>query len=299
MAITGNMFLVRDGVRMATDDVDLHPRTAVGIDRDTGQLLLLVIDGRQDISRGYTMMELAKLFEQLGAEDALNLDGGGSSIMLGRQLDGSLAVVNSPSDGRPGPVANGLEVTYDAVAGQLSRAQRPPGTSTSATVVIGAKHSGIGLGTSVGGDDQPGVARGDGHVRGRVAADRDHRAVERMPSGTSVSATTVLHLRRQRVRLELRGELLDGACRPPAVRRPRTSRRPPRSRSASATSSKSTSSPAPVSLRGRSDSVGESAPWASRTPSAIGAVRSSPAGPALLVTAGTERGDQQEGEAGS
>ena len=114
MALTGNTFLVRDGVRVAKDDVDLHPRTAIGIDRDTGQLLLLVIDGRQDLSRGSTMKELAKLFQRLGAEDALNLDGGGSSIMLGRQLDGSLAVLNSPSDGHPRPVANGLEVTYDA-----------------------------------------------------------------------------------------------------------------------------------------------------------------------------------------
>ena len=58
------------------------------------------------------MKELAKLFQRLGVEDALNLDGGGSSIMVGRQVDGSLAVLNSPSDGHPRPVANGLEVTY-------------------------------------------------------------------------------------------------------------------------------------------------------------------------------------------
>jgi hypothetical protein len=115
MAITGNTFILRDGVPVSTNDVDLHPRTAIGIDRDTGQLLLLVVDGRQDVSRGSTMKELADMFLALGAEDALNLDGGGSSIMLARQADGSLAVLNSPSDGHPRPVANGLEVTYDAV----------------------------------------------------------------------------------------------------------------------------------------------------------------------------------------
>jgi hypothetical protein len=114
MAVTGNTFILRDGVRFSRDDVDLHPRTAIGIDRDTGQLLLLVVDGRQQVSRGSTMKELAKLFQRLGAEDALNLDGGGSSIMLLRQVDGSLAVANSPSDGHPRPVANGLEVTYVA-----------------------------------------------------------------------------------------------------------------------------------------------------------------------------------------
>ena len=116
MAVTGDAFLLRDGVRVARDDVDLHPRTAIGIDHDTAQLLLLVVDGRQPFSRGSTMKELAKLFQRLGAEDALNLDGGGSSIMLARQADGSLAVLNSPSDGHPRAVANGLEVTYDAGA---------------------------------------------------------------------------------------------------------------------------------------------------------------------------------------
>ena len=115
MAVTGNTFILRDGVRVSKDDVDVHPRTAIGIDRDTGQLLLLVVDGRQSFSRGATMKELAKLFQRLGAEDALNLDGGGSSIMLGRRPDGSLAVLNSPSDGHPRPVANGLEVTFDPV----------------------------------------------------------------------------------------------------------------------------------------------------------------------------------------
>jgi exopolysaccharide biosynthesis protein len=117
VALTGSQFLVRDAARMPADDVDLHPRTAIGIDRDTGQLLLVVMDGRQEASRGSTLKELATLFLRLGAEDALNLDGGGSSIMLARQLDGSLAVLSSPSDGHPRPVANGLEVTYDVPVG--------------------------------------------------------------------------------------------------------------------------------------------------------------------------------------
>jgi hypothetical protein len=117
MAVTGDTFILRDGVRVSTDDVDRHPRTAVALDRDTGQLLLLVVDGRQELSRGVTMKELAGLLQRLGAEDALNLDGGGSSIMVARQADGSLAVLSSPSDGHPRPVANGLEVTFDAPAG--------------------------------------------------------------------------------------------------------------------------------------------------------------------------------------
>ena len=82
VAITGNKVLLLHGVRRVVDDLEMHPRTAIGIDRDTGQVLMLVVDGRQSFSRGYTMVELANLMTTLGAEDALNLDGGGSSTML-------------------------------------------------------------------------------------------------------------------------------------------------------------------------------------------------------------------------
>ena len=82
VAISGNKVLLLHGVRRVVDDLELHPRTAIGIDRDTGRILMLVVDGRQTFSRGYTMVELANLMQTLGAEDALNLDGGGSSTML-------------------------------------------------------------------------------------------------------------------------------------------------------------------------------------------------------------------------
>jgi len=112
VAISGNKVLLLHGVRRVVDDMELHPRTAVGIDRDTGQVLMLVVDGRQSFSRGYTMVELANLLTTLGAEDALNLDGGGSSTMLGLGPDGVLGLLNSPSDGVERQVANGLQVTY-------------------------------------------------------------------------------------------------------------------------------------------------------------------------------------------
>lgn len=116
MAITGNVFLIRDGVRKARDDRDMHPRTAVGIDYDAGVIFLLVIDGRQDFSRGYTMVELATLMEYLGADEALNLDGGGSSTMVAKRPSGKVKVLNSPSDGQQRAVPNGLEVFYDPTA---------------------------------------------------------------------------------------------------------------------------------------------------------------------------------------
>ena len=45
-------------------------------------------------SAGYTLSELADKLISLGAVDALNFDGGGSSAMIGK--DG--AVLNRPSD---------------------------------------------------------------------------------------------------------------------------------------------------------------------------------------------------------
>ena len=58
-----------------------HPRTAAGITAD-GSLLLLLVDGRQRLSRGVRLEELAAIMVGLGAEEALNLDGGGSSSLV-------------------------------------------------------------------------------------------------------------------------------------------------------------------------------------------------------------------------
>lgn len=113
--ISGSEVVLQDGKVLARDDVEQHPRTAVGIDDDTGQVLLLVVDGRQDFSRGYTLREVGRALRRLGAESGLNLDGGGSSTLVGPALDpdGGLQVLNSPSDGHPRKVANGLVVYAD------------------------------------------------------------------------------------------------------------------------------------------------------------------------------------------
>jgi hypothetical protein len=72
---------------------DLHPRTAIGTLRD-GRALLLVVDGRQPgFSDGMSLDELARLLIELGAHEAINLDGGGSTTMV---IEGK--VVNRPSD---------------------------------------------------------------------------------------------------------------------------------------------------------------------------------------------------------
>ena len=80
------------------------PRTAVGI-RPDGTLLILVADGRSSVSAGLTLNELARYLQKLGASQAVNFDGGGSSEMV---LNGR--IVNRPSDGEERPVSIALGI---------------------------------------------------------------------------------------------------------------------------------------------------------------------------------------------
>ena len=68
-----------------------NPRTAVGYLGDN-HYVLVVADGRATESQGLTLLELAKFMQSLGATQAYNLDGGGSSTMY---YDG--AVINNPT----------------------------------------------------------------------------------------------------------------------------------------------------------------------------------------------------------
>jgi hypothetical protein len=117
VAVGGRQVLVADGEVVTTDDTELHPRTAVGIDTDTGKVLLVVVDGRSESSSGYTLVQLAGLMVQLGAEEALNLDGGGSSTMAVTPPGGVLTVANSPSDGQQRRVPEGLELVHSPPIG--------------------------------------------------------------------------------------------------------------------------------------------------------------------------------------
>lgn len=91
---------------------EAHPRTAVAANRHTGVAWWVVADGRQPgYSEGITLPELTALLQELGATDAINLDGGGSSTMA-LSVQGQAQVMNSPFHtaipGRERPVANHL-----------------------------------------------------------------------------------------------------------------------------------------------------------------------------------------------
>ena len=119
-AVGGNGVLLRDGqVPARLDSVGnegfrgRHPRTAVGFDRRGRRLLLVTVDGRQPgYSVGMTLRELATLMRGLGAEEALNLDGGGSTtfVVPDLQTTDGVTIANRPSDKTERKVANGLAV---------------------------------------------------------------------------------------------------------------------------------------------------------------------------------------------
>jgi hypothetical protein len=117
---------VLDGVPTIREAFALrrHPRSAVAL-RPDGTVLIVAVDGRQPgYSDGMTLPELTTLLRELGATEALNLDGGGSTTLVVRG-----AIVNRPSeaDGER-PVANALLVLGPAegvCAGGGGAAARP------------------------------------------------------------------------------------------------------------------------------------------------------------------------------
>lgn len=110
-AVSGRQMLLDNGVQQSRS-TRLEPRTAVGVTRDGKRLFILVADGRRkEYSNGLSYADMAQIFKRLGAYDAINLDGGGSSSFSIEVATGDFEPINRPSD-RSGerPVPNGLAV---------------------------------------------------------------------------------------------------------------------------------------------------------------------------------------------
>ena len=139
-ALGGNAILVRSGSVYQTPTIGAYrePRTAVGIKRD-GTIFFITVDGRQNgYSAGISISDLARLMIDLGAYDALNLDGGGSSTFISRKLGSSdLILKNRPSGGVMRGVGNSwLVVNKEQSDGIISLAHIEPFHKT---FKIGAK----------------------------------------------------------------------------------------------------------------------------------------------------------------
>ena len=118
-AIAGDRMLILGGdIAPDLDDEAIHPRTAIGVNKNGRYIYLVVVDGRQPFySTGATFQELAELLKDLGAHYAMALDGGGSSTLVIENENGEAEVLNSPIDqlipGKERAVANhfGVYVT--------------------------------------------------------------------------------------------------------------------------------------------------------------------------------------------
>ena len=113
--------LVRDGAPIVRDgedpegfsagqaqfDTDItdgrHPRAAIGV--AGGMVLSAVCDGRSPHDAGMTLAEMAAYMAELGAESAINLDGGGSASLV---CDGEL--VNAPRELEGDPIPGGRPI---------------------------------------------------------------------------------------------------------------------------------------------------------------------------------------------
>ncbi|MEU2065078.1 phosphodiester glycosidase family protein [Streptomyces sp. NPDC013455] len=108
----GGFPVLRGGAALAgLDDTTSAVRTVVGVKGGGRQLLLLALDGSADYRTGLTVAEEAATMRSLGATDAFNLDGGGSTEMVTRDTGAAAVTVrNHPSGGAERPVSNGIGV---------------------------------------------------------------------------------------------------------------------------------------------------------------------------------------------
>ena len=113
--IAGNVMLVAGGKVVPQRNQDKHPRTVVGLNDRGTRLVILVVDGRRPgVASGMSYDESAREMLRLGCKTAINLDGGGSSVMVLRDPETHRwRVLNQPSDGQERPVANVLGITLD------------------------------------------------------------------------------------------------------------------------------------------------------------------------------------------
>ena len=107
--ISGGPLLVRDGVSTTAQEQDAegfdrrfygwwHPRTAVCVKADGTLVFVTITAANPKVRRGVKLSRLADLLLELGARDALNLDGGGSTMMI---INGEIVSTRLPPPPKP------------------------------------------------------------------------------------------------------------------------------------------------------------------------------------------------------
>ncbi len=114
MSATGGAILLKDGKIPDKFSIVIsgkRARTAAGSTKDGKQLILVTVDGRTNMEIGMDQTDMAKLMLELGAYNAINFDGGGSTTMVARHPgENQVSLINNPSDGSQRKVAAGLGI---------------------------------------------------------------------------------------------------------------------------------------------------------------------------------------------
>lgn len=122
-AIGGGSIILKDGELSLTNinNKGNEPRTGIGVNKDETELILVTLDGRDSSFKGVSQEMFGAILRELGAHNALNLDGGGSTTMALKPIDEDKAVVvNKPSDGGERSVVNAIGVFSNSPVGDLS-----------------------------------------------------------------------------------------------------------------------------------------------------------------------------------
>ncbi|WP_411719763.1 phosphodiester glycosidase family protein [Mycetocola sp.] len=214
LAVSGSQRLLVDGAQTKDDQVEAA-RTAVGVSKDGTVVYVASIEGRAGDARGMTVQELGRLLLDLGAHNAVNLDGGGSTTLVAR-APGTDAptLVNRPSDGTERVVANSLAFFSSAPAAVLADvAISTASTNDEADAVfpgLSRTVTGTGLDANYAGMDVAGefAASNDG-VTVEQVGDASARVTGVKPGRTEVSfsaegktAATELHVLGDLARLQ-------------------------------------------------------------------------------------------------
>ncbi len=115
-AVSGGPYLIMDGeiyvdhekqkFKFAAKDT-FAPRSAIGLCKN-GKLFLITVDGRKPgYSVGLTLKELAEILKKLDLQEAINLDGGGSTTLV---ADGG--IINTLSERHERKISNALLIFY-------------------------------------------------------------------------------------------------------------------------------------------------------------------------------------------
>jgi exopolysaccharide biosynthesis protein len=97
------------------------PRSVVATLKNSNELLLIAIDGRNK-TLGVNHKDLVSLLQSYNVKDAMYFDGGGSTTLVSRnEAEKEVKLQNNPSDGTQRKVVNGLGVFTTSQPGNLNK----------------------------------------------------------------------------------------------------------------------------------------------------------------------------------